>query len=125
MVTGDVSNRKPATEQVRELLGEDRAKEFERVSDIYYRNARTGLELTGQPAELAADAWEISREVRAAAERLAKDSSLSVEERKRQIQAVRAESDRRLNDLLGEKAARGLRQNLGAFLGVTEANVTP
>lgn len=125
VLTGDFSNRSPATEQVRELFGEERAKEFERVSDMYYLSARDGLELTGQPVELADGAWEISREVRAAAARLAKNSQLSVEERKQQIQALRAESDRRLNELLGEKAARGVRQNLGVVLEVAEANVKP
>lgn len=125
VVTGDLINRSPATEQVRELFGEERAKEFERVSDMYYLSARDGLELTGQPVELADKAWEISREVRAAAERLAKNSQRSVEERKQQIQALRAESDRRLNELLGEKAARGVRQNLGVVLEVAEANVKP
>lgn len=125
VVTGDFSNRTPATEQIRQLFGDDRAKEFERVSDMYYQNARDGLERTGQPAELADQAWEITREVRATAERVAQDSTLSVEERKRQIEALRAETDRRLNELLGERAARGVRQNLGVVLEVAGANVKP
>jgi hypothetical protein len=125
VVTGDLINRGPATEQVRQLLGEERAKEFEKTTDMYYQSARNGLELTEQLVELADGAWEISREARAAAERLARDSSLSVEARKQQLRALRAESNRRLNELLGEKAARGVRQNLGVALEVTEANVKP
>ena len=125
VATGDLINRGPATEQVRQLFGEERAKQFEKTTDMYYQSARNGLEMTGQPVELADRAWEISREARTTAERLAQESGLSVEERKQQLKGLRLETDRRLNELLGEKAARGVRQNLGVVLEVTEANLKP
>lgn len=125
VVTGDYSNRGPATDQVRALLGEERAKEFAKVTDMYYQNARRDLENAGLPVERADDAWRISQEAIHAADRLAKDTASSAEERKRQVRALREQTDQRLNAALGEKVARGTRQNLGVVLSVTEANIKP
>jgi hypothetical protein len=122
---GDLMNRGPATEQVRELFGEERAREFEKVSDMYYQNARRTIDGAGLPVEYADQVWQISRDTRAAADHLASDSRLTVEERKRRLQELRTQADQQLNDLLGEKTARPIRRDLGVPIHVAEANLKP
>ena len=123
--TGDLLTRGPATEQIRQLFGEDRAREFEKVSDIYYQGARRAVDGASLPVEYAEDAWQISRDTRAAAEQLARDESLPLAERHRQLRELRSLAELQLNDLLGEKIARPLRRDLAVSFRVIEANLKP
>ncbi len=114
---GDWIRRGCAMEQVRKLLGEERAREFEKAPDRFYRTARQALEAWDLPAELADNAWLICRAACQAAERAAQNRALSVEERQRQVEALQMDAERRLNEVLGEKVARPLRRGLGFMLG--------
>ena len=125
VLTGDLSNRGPAIEQARELFGEERAQEFEKTTDIHYISARRELEQAGLPIEAADEAWQITREIRTATDRVANDHSLSVDERKRQVRALQEQANQRLNAALGEKYARSVRQNLGVVFQVAEMNLKP
>jgi hypothetical protein len=122
---GNLMDRGPATEQVRELFGEARAEEFEKVTDLYYQNARRAVDQAELPVAYADSAWQICRDTRGAADRLAQSRGLSVEERKIRLREMRAEAEGQLNALLGEKVARPLRRDLGTVLQVTEANLKP
>lgn len=119
----DLLNRTAATEDVRKLFGDERAKEFERVTDLFYINARRSAEKEGVPLERIEQAWQVTRDARLSADLAAKNTSLSVEERKRQVQACRAQAEARLVELLGDKASRAVRRDLSTVLGVTEARV--
>ena len=77
------------------------------------------------PVEYADQVWQISRDTRAAADQLASDSRLTVEERKRRLQELRIQADQQLNDLLGEKTARPIRRDLAVPIHVAEANLKP
>src|SRR5207244_614692 len=107
----DLLNRTAATAEARKLFGEERAKEFERVTDMLYINARRAAEEQGIPIELADQAWQVTREARAGAEELTRNSSLPAEDRKRQVQALRQQAEARLTELLGNKAARAVRRD--------------
>ena len=121
----DLLNRAAASEEVRKLFGDERAKEFQRVTDLFYINARSAAEEQGLPLERADEAWQITRDARAAADQAANNSSLAAEERRRQVQALREQAETRLDALLGEKAARGVRRDLRNVLTATEANILP
>jgi hypothetical protein len=122
---GDLINRGPATEQVRKLFGDERAREFEKVSDLYYQNARRAIDGAGLPVEYADQVWQISRDTRAAADQLASDSRLLVEERKRRLQELGTQADQQLNDLLGEKIARPIRRDLGVPIHNAQFHLKP
>lgn len=122
-ISPDLLNRTAATEEVRKLFGEERAKEFERATDLLYINARRSAEEQGVPLERIEQAWQVTRDARTAAEQAAKTASLTVEERKRQVQALRQEADVRLSELLGDKASRAVRRDLGVVLSGTEASI--
>ncbi|PYJ83410.1 MAG: hypothetical protein DME22_15780 [Verrucomicrobia bacterium] len=121
----DLLNRTAATEEVRKLFGDERAKEFQRVTDLFYINARSAAEEQGLPLERADEAWQITRDARAAADQAANNSSLTAEERKRQVQTLREQAETRLDALLGEKAARGVRRDLRNVLAATGGNIRP
>jgi hypothetical protein len=109
---GNLLDRTAATEEARKLFGEDRAKEFERVTDLLYINARQAAEEQGIALDHADQAWQVTREVRAAAVRVATDSNLPAQERARQTEALVAPAQARLIELLGPKAARSLIREL-------------
>src|SRR5207249_4804248 len=101
----DLLNRSAATEEVRKVLGEDRANEFERVTDFFYVSARRVTDQQGLPSERADEAWQLMRQARTAADQLARNSSVLPEERSRQMQDLRQQTEIQLTQLLGEKAA--------------------
>ncbi len=125
VTTNDLLNRGPATGQIRELFDEERAREFERVTDLEYQQARRSVDAQGLPVELADQAWQISREARAAADQIAKDTSRATEERQQQMLALQDETDRRLRGVLGEKASLAIRRDLRVVLGVSRAKIKP
>ena len=109
---GNLQDQAAASEEVRKLLGEERAKEFERVSDPFYINVRQAAAEQGVPLDRVDEAWQVTREVRAAAVRLTKDNSLSAQERTRQTEALMRPVEAQLVELLGPNAAQGLIRNL-------------
>lgn len=121
----DLLNRQVATDQVRKLFGEERAVEFERVTDMHYQQARRAVDDAGLPAELADQAWEISRDARRTAQQWATNAALPVETRILQVRGTQEEADRRLQEVLGEKASRAVRRDLKLVLRGAEAGVKP
>lgn len=109
---GDLLNRTAATEEVRKLLGDERAKEFERVTDLFYINARRPADEQGISLELVDQAWQVTRDTRAAANVVAKNSELSAAERTSQLKTLQQQAEARLNELLGPKAAFGVVRDL-------------
>ena len=105
-----------ATEEVRKLFGDERATEFARVTDSFYINTRQAAEKQGVPLERVDQAWEVTRDTRAAAKSVAENSDLSAAERARQLQALQQQAEMRLNELLGPKTAAGVSFNLRAVV---------
>jgi RNA polymerase sigma factor (sigma-70 family) len=114
-----------AIEQVRMFLGEERAKEYERVSDHGYLNGRRAAERAGFPAELADQVGQIVFEARVAAERTAKNTSLSVEERRRQVQTLQAWAEWQLDTALNWQASPAIRSALRMTLASTAQFIRP
>jgi RNA polymerase sigma factor (sigma-70 family) len=116
-------DRATAVEDVRALFGEQRATEYERVSDFGYLNGRSAAERTGLWSDLADQAGQIVYEARLEVERTAKDSTLPSEERQRQMQATLTEAEARVNAALGPNASAGVLHALRRTLDNT-AQVT-
>ncbi len=93
-------------------LGDERAKEFERVSDMFYINTRRAVEEQGAPLESVEQAWQVTHDTRAAANVVAKNSGLSAAERTSQLQSLQQQAEARLNGLLGPKTAFGVIRDL-------------
>ena len=121
----DLLNRTAATKEVRKLFGDERAREFERVTDLFYINIRRPADEQGIALAQVDQAWQVTRDARTMTEQFAKNTSLSVEERKRQVQAARQQAENRLVELLGNSASRAVIRDLRNVLNVTEANIKP
>jgi hypothetical protein len=107
----DLAGGRPAAvEDVRQLFGEERGREFERVSDLNYLNARYAADRAGLSEEQGDRAGRLITEAVAQAQRMSPeaDSSLSLEELERQRQDLQAQTEAQLNALVGEKSAAGL-----------------
>jgi hypothetical protein len=113
---GDLINRLPATKQVRTLFGEERAAEFERVTDMIYINARRALEDNNLPIEAADRAWQVWHEARMQSEKVAGNETLSLEERRSQLQALREGAEARITEVLGEVGSKGVRRDVRLML---------
>jgi RNA polymerase sigma factor (sigma-70 family) len=105
-------DRQRAIDNVRRLLGTDRAKEFERVSDYGYSNGRRAAERAGLEGSLADRAGQIVYDARLAVEQVVNDDSLSLEERRSQAQNLRTQAEARLNEVFGGEASTAIRQAL-------------
>jgi hypothetical protein len=113
---GDLINRLPATKQVRTQFGEERAAEFERVTDMIYINARRALEDNNLPIEAADRAWQVWHEARMQSEKVAGNESLSLEERRNQLQTLREGAEGRITEVLGEVGSKGVRRDVRLML---------
>ncbi len=111
-------------EQVRKILGEDRAKEYEHATDRVYTSARSAVERAGLPVERAEQAWQIAENTRTAADAVAKNTSLSVDDRKRQLQTLRGQADSQLTELLGS-FSRSVSVDLRVALDDMESRMKP
>jgi len=118
---GDLLNRGTATEEVRKLFGDERAKEFERVTDLLYVNTRRAAEDQGVSLDHIEQAWRVTRDTRDAASAVAKNSSLSEAERAERLQTLKEQATWKLNELLGSKAAHDVVRDLRVILNATPA----
>jgi hypothetical protein len=114
-----------AVDEIRKLLGDDRARDFERVSDMGYFNVHAAADRAGLPADLADQAGQIAYDLRTAAELIARNTTLSTEERQRQVQALMAPAEARLEAALGDQAGAAIRVNLRNVLTMTAQPIKP
>ncbi len=109
-------DRSIATGEVRDLLGDERAKTFERVTDMFYINARKVVEDRSLDPERAEQAWQAAQDARSAAQQTLVDSGLSPEERTNRVLAITGTAEERLKQILGEQASVSLRRDLDTVL---------
>lgn len=120
---GNLADRTAATEQIRELFGDERADEFERVTDILYMNARQPLENAGLPVESADTAYQIASETIRQAQQLVQDASLSVETRQYEVQALKDRALTEVAAIMGEKPSKQLQKSLRVFMHAAESSI--
>lgn len=97
-------DRETALAQAREVFGDLRAIEYERVSDHGYRNTRGQADYARLPLDLADQAGQIAYEARLAVERAARDATLPLEQRRATIEAIESDAEQRLRSALGANA---------------------
>ncbi len=114
-----------AADEIRKLLGDDRARDFERVSDMGYFSMHAAADQAGLPADLADQAGQIAYDLRTAAEHIARNTTLSTEERQRQVQALMAPAEARLEAALGDQAGAAIRVNLRNVLTTAAQQIKP
>jgi len=118
-------DRATAMDEVRALFGNERAREYECVSDFGYLNVRRAADRAGIASDLGDRAGRIAYEARVAVERTAKDGALRSEERRRRIQELQSQAEMRLSAALGNTPQPALRSALVSTLQNTAATFRP
>ncbi len=126
MRNADVPGVRPSPEEMKALqtkqkeiddalaqsLNADRAKEFKLSENYEYRN----LFEAGVEKESIFKLADMKQDVETAARKLRQDKALSDEQRTAALAAIRAETEKTLGDLLGERRARGYLGNSGYWI---------
>jgi hypothetical protein len=95
-----------------EALGGDRSKELKMLENWEYRN----LAEAGVPRETLLKIAEMKQQAESAAAEVRRDKTLSTEQRAEALQAVRAETEKSLAGLVGERRAKAYSGNGGYWL---------
>jgi hypothetical protein len=119
----DMIDRTAATAEARSLFGDERAKEFERVTDMFYINTRRAAEKQGIALDQIDQAWQVTRDARTSAKQIANNNTLSADERRRQMQELLQQSESQLVNLLGDKASSAVRRDLRTVVNTTRAGI--
>jgi RNA polymerase sigma factor (sigma-70 family) len=119
------TDRATAIADFRKLFGDERAKEYERVSDFGYQNTRRAAERAGLSPELADQAGQIGYEARVAVEQAANNNAFSIEDRRRQIDTLQTQAEARLKATLQDQATLGIRNALRRTLANTAQILHP
>lgn len=95
-----------------ETLGADRAREYKLSEQYEYRN----LLEAGVPRENVFKLVDMREEVESAARKLRQDKSLSNEQRNDALRAIKVETEKTLNEMLGERRAKYYTSSSGWWL---------
>lgn len=87
------------------IVGETRGQEYARKADIFYVWARKAAERYGLPEDAPDRAWEIKRDAIAAVQQIHADTTLTAEERRRQLEVLHSTTEGKLVEALGVKGA--------------------
>jgi hypothetical protein len=109
----------------RQVLGEERGREYECKSDLFYVWSRDAAERYGAPEERAAEAWAVKRDSLSSADQLRRDASLNEVEKKRRLTELRNQAEARLDQILGPKAAAMAKRGDGVWLQIMPQRLQP
>jgi hypothetical protein len=107
--------RRQINEQVKEVLGPERARQYELSQDSTYRSLAT----LGQRYELPADAvmqsYELQQSFRTQQQELFNNRSLSNADRDAAMKQLRESNFKQFTDVVGERAAKAFQRNRGGY----------
>lgn len=104
--------QKEIDDALAQSLGPDRLKEFKLLDDGNYRN----LFESGVPKESILKLADMKQSTEDAARRIRSDKSLTPQQRNEALQAVRAETEKELVTLLGERRAKAFPNSGGYWI---------
>jgi hypothetical protein len=96
------TNSQGSQKLLKTSLGEDRLKEYKPMDRYEYRN----LLEAGVSKESVFKVADIRGEVELAAQKIRQDKSLSSEQRTEALHAIKAETEKTLTEMLGERRAK-------------------
>jgi RNA polymerase sigma factor (sigma-70 family) len=103
-------------EQARKVLGEERGKEYERLTDYGYLNGRRAAERAGLPDDIAEGVGQIVYEARIAVDQLAEDKDSPVEDRKAKVESLKLRAENRLNAIVVGAPTAGILRSMRSTL---------
>lgn len=102
-----------AQEQIKQLLGDTRYAEYQRVTDGRYDQTARLIERLELPEQTAVAVYEARREAEKLADRLRADTSASTEERAAALKIIRTEAENSVRRLVGDSAFKDFARHAG------------
>jgi hypothetical protein len=115
---GDSSKMKAAqaelNEQIKQILSEDRYSDYERSQDFAFQSLAKVAERQGLPKESAVQVYDMKQLAEAEAQRLRADQTMSDEQRRAALQAIRAETENSITQVMGQAGFQAYQNQPGA-----------
>jgi len=115
--SGSVQQREAAqqqlNEQIKQLLGESRYREYERAQDWAYKSALKVAERQGLGVEAAPQVWDFKQAAEAQAGQVRDNAALSDEQRKLTLRAIQTEAQRAVAGALGAPGFTAYQKQMG------------
>jgi hypothetical protein len=98
------AGRKPAEEQIRLALGDERFAAYQRASDAIYQQTLRITERFDLPPETAAQVYQLQKVAETEARRVREDTKRSAEKRREILKVLQSEMENSLSEVLGSRA---------------------
>lgn len=95
--------QKELDSQLKTILGDSRYADYERAQDYNYQNIYKVVDRQGLPKEDAAKVYDMKKAADEQTQKLAGDATLSDEQRKTAQQQIKAETEKAMRGVLGDK----------------------
>ena len=107
--------KKELDDQVKGILGAERYADYERSQDFVYQGIAKVTQREGLPKEAGIKVYDMKRVAEIEAGKVRSNQSLSEEQRNTALEAIRAETERSIGDVLGQKGMQSYQKQPGAF----------
>lgn len=108
-----------AQEQIKQLLGDARYAEYQRVTDNRYNQTARITERLQLPEQTSIAIYEAQREAEKMADRLRADTAASAEERAAALNIIRTETENSVRELVGDTAFKDFQRHAGWMEALT------
>jgi hypothetical protein len=107
--------QKEINEKVKEVLGPERAQQYELSQDSNYRTMRQLGTKYGLSSDVVMQSYELQKTYRDQQRQLRSDPSVPPDQRNAALQQLQSTYEAQFNQLVGERAAQAYRNNRGGF----------
>jgi hypothetical protein len=107
--------RTASNEEIKNYLGDQRYKEFERSQDPAYRSLLTIGERYGNTTSEITEVYEISRATETEVSEIRSDKSLTRNQRSEMIEETRSRAMEEITKIAGEQSAKSIESNANRF----------
>jgi hypothetical protein len=107
--------KKELNEQVKGILGADRYADYERAQDYAYQGIAKVAQREGLPKEAGIKVYDMKKVAEDEARKVRADKTISAEQRKTALEAIRQETERSMAEILGAKGMESYQKQPGAY----------
>ncbi|MEP6663007.1 MAG: hypothetical protein ABJC04_05015 [Verrucomicrobiota bacterium] len=107
--------RKELNEQVKGILGEERYADYDRAQDYVYQGIAKVAQREGLPKEAGIKVFDMKKAAEAEAAKVRSNSALSDEQRRASLEAIHAETERSMGEVLGQKGLESYQKQQGSY----------
>jgi hypothetical protein len=107
--------KKELNEQMKGILNPERYADYERAQDYIYQGIAKVAQREGLPKEAGIKVYDMKKVAEEEATKVRANASLSADQRKAALEAIRSETERSMGGVLGPKAMQSYQKQPGAY----------